>query len=140
MESKKHDLSRPRSAVRHSAAYAREATAQPGRSALKAQVEACVRQAAEDGAPPVGAAYTFRDRQSGLELDRPGLTQLRRAVQAGEVGLVYVYSLDRLSRDPKHLMLLYEEFASAGVEIRFVQGSFDIDLRGLLLGLVASGV
>ncbi len=123
---------------RHTAVYAREARADPKQSSLEAQVEACVRQAAEDGVPPVGAAYVFRDQGSGLQLGHPGLNQLRRAVQAGEVGVLYVRSPDRLSRSIANFALLREEFASAGVEIRFVEGPGDTDLRDLLSGVVAS--
>ena len=122
MQSKKFDASSELATDRHTAVYARDGAVQPEQSSLEAQVEACVRQVAEDGAPPVGAAYVYRDRQSGAELDRLGLNRLRRAVQGGEVGVVYVNSPERLSRDPQHFMLLHREFASAGVELRFVRG------------------
>ncbi|MCY4557978.1 MAG: recombinase family protein [Chloroflexi bacterium] len=138
MKSKKHDLSSE--AGRHTAVYARDSAIQQKKSTLEAQVSTCARQAVEDVVPPVVAAYVFRDRQSGSGLDRPGLTHLRQAVQAGEVGLVYVSSSERLSCVPEHRVLLYEEFAAAGVEIRFVQGSFDDHRRSRLSGLVASGV
>ncbi len=130
MESKKTGASNELATERHTAVYAREARADPGQSSLEAQVDACVRQADEDGEPPIGATYVFRDQGSGLQLDHPGLNQLRRAVQAGEVGVVYVCSPDRLLRSLHQLALLHEEFASAGVEIRFVRGSFDTNFRG----------
>ena len=120
MRTKKPKASNELATDRHTAAYARDAAVQPEQSSLEAQVDACVHLAAEDGAPPVGAAYVFRDRQSGAELHRPGLNQLRRAVQAGEVGVLYIRSLDRLSRNSQHLLALRHEFASAGVELRFV--------------------
>ena len=138
MESKKTEASNELATERHTVVYAREARADPEQSSLQAQVEACVRQAAEDGVPPVGPAYVFRDQGSGLQLDHPGLNQLRRAVQAGEVGVLYVRSPDRLSRSIANFALLREEFASAGVEIRFVEGPGDTDLRDLLSGVVVS--
>ena len=140
MESKKHELSGELATERHTAVYARNATVSPGQSSLETQVDACVRQAAEDGEPPVVAAYTFRDQGSGVQLDRPGLNDLRQAVQAGVVGVVYVDSPSRLSRNPRHLVLLCQEFTSAGVEIRLVRGSFDGNPPGSLSGLVASVV
>ena len=140
MQSKKTEASNELTAERRAAVYVREAAVQPGQSALDAQVDACVLKADEDGEPPVGAAYVFRDQGSGLQLDRRGLNQLRRAVQAGEVGVVYVYSPGRLSRSFNQLALLHEEFASAGVEIRFVRGSFDTNLRGRFPGLADPGV
>lgn len=140
MQCKKTEASNELAAERHTAVYAHVAAVQPGYSSLEAQVEVCVRQAAEDGAPPVGAACVFRDQGSGRELDRPGLNQLRRAVQAGEVGVLYVYSRSRLSRHRIRFALLYQEFVSAGVEIRFVQDAIDNHRRGRLSGSVSSGV
>jgi site-specific DNA recombinase len=125
MQSKKSDASSELAPDRHTAIYARENAVQPAQSTLDVQVEACVRQVAEDRAPEIGAAYVFRDEQSGAELDRSGLNQLRRAVRAGEVGVVYAYSLDRLSRSLRHFMLLLQEFEEAGVELRFVRGFSD---------------
>ena len=125
---------------RPTAVYVRTAAVQQDQSSLEVQVESCVRQATEDGSPAVAAAYVFRDQQSGIQLDRPGLNKLRTAVQAGEVGVVYVHSVDRLSRDLVHLALLCNEFADAGVETRFVGDSFDNNLRDRFSGLFATGV
>ena len=136
MQSNKPDDSNEMATERHTAVYAREARADPKQSSLEAQVEACVRQAAEDGVPPVSAAYVYRDQGSGLQLDHPGLNLLRRAVQAGEVGVLYARDPARLSRSLAHFASLSKEFASAGVEIRFVEGSFDTDLRDLPSGLI----
>jgi site-specific DNA recombinase len=123
---------------RPTAVYVRDAAVQQDQSSLEAQVESCVRQATEDGSPAVSDAHVFRDQQSGRDLDRPGLNKLRTAVQAGEVGVLYIHSVGRLSRSFAHFVLLYEEFAAVGVEIRFVGGSFDNNLGDRLSGLVAS--
>ena len=74
-----------------------------------------MKQAEEDGSP-VDLAQVSQERWTGANLDRPLLGQLRQAVKAGEVSVLYVYSPDRLSRNPLHLVRLFEEFASAGVE------------------------
>ena len=140
MQSKENEASNELATERHTAVYAREARADPDESSLEAQVEACVRQAAEDGVPPVGAAYVYRDQGSGLQLDHPGLNRLRQDVKAGEVGVLYARDPDRLSRSIANFALLRKEFASAGVEIHFVEGSLDTDLLDRLSGLVASGV
>ena len=139
MQSKKTEGANELGTERHTAAYARTAAVGPEQSSLEAQVDACVHQADEDGEPPIGDDYIFRDQGSGVQLDRRELDQLRRAVQAGEVGVVYVYSPDRLSRSLEHLVLLHEECASADVEIRFVRGCFGPQLRDLLSRLVAYG-
>ena len=138
MQSNKPGDSNELATERHTAVYTREAAVQPEQSSLDAQVEACVCQADQDGEPPVGADYVFRDQGSGLRLDHPGMNRLRRAVQAGEVGVLYVRSPDRLSRSIANFALLRAEFASAGVEIRFVEGPGDTDLRDLVSGVVAS--
>ena len=57
------------------------------------------------------------------------LGQLREAVQAGEVGVVYVYTADRLSSNLRNWLTLREEFASAGAELRVIWGSSD-DVAG----------
>ena len=136
MQSKKSEASSELAPDRHTAIYARENAVQPAQSTLDAQVEACVRQVAEDRAPEIGAAYVFRDEQSGAELDRSGLNQLRRAVRAGEVGVVYAYSRDRLTRSLRHLMLLIQEFEEAGVELRFVRGFSDKSLYHRLISYI----
>ena len=66
MQSKITEGSNEMATERHTAVYAREACADPKKSSLEAQVEACVRQAAADGVPAVGAAYVFRDQGNGL--------------------------------------------------------------------------
>ena len=107
------------------AIYCRNATRHPEDSTLDAQVAACVEQAEADG-ERVDPLYVYREWGSGLNFDRALLGRLREAVQAGKVRAVYVYSPYRLSRNFRHLVLLGEEFASAGVELRFVQGAVNV--------------
>ena len=59
---------------------------------------------------------------SGVSLDRPQLNRVRLMVATGQVGALFAYSPDRLSRDPVDLSVLMGEFASHGVEVHFVQG------------------
>ncbi len=59
---------------------------------------------------------------SGADLDRGQLTKLRHMAAAGEFDALFVYSADRLSRDPVELLVLLREFAARGVEVHFVQG------------------
>ena len=140
MQSKKFDASSELATDRHTAVYAREGAVQPEQSSLEAQVEACVRQAAEDGVPPVNSAYVYQEQWSGADLDRPLLDELRQAVQAGKVGVVYVYSVDRLSRSLRHLMSLRKEFASAGAVLRFVRGFSDDTPKGRLPNGTGTGI
>ena len=102
------------------AIYCRVVTLRTEPNTLDAQFRKCVEQAEKDG-ERVDPLYIYRERGSGLNFDRALLGRLREAVRAGKVRAVYVRSPDRLSRSYPHLALLVEEFASAGVELRFVQ-------------------
>ena len=104
------------------AVYCREQMHRQDDSTLDAQVRECVEQAHEDG-ERVDPVYVYRERGSGLDIDRALLGRLREAVQAGKVRAVYLRSPDRLTRSLRNQALLEEEFASAGVELRFVQGA-----------------
>ncbi|GAI10599.1 unnamed protein product, partial [marine sediment metagenome] len=44
--------------------------------------------------------YRFSEAYSGLTLERPKLNELRELVRAGDIDVIVVYCLDRLSRDP----------------------------------------
>ena len=61
------------------------------------------------------------DGFSGAALDRPALEALRDAVASGWVETVLVWSVDRLSRNFAHQMLLQEESDRSGVKIVFAQ-------------------
>lgn len=101
-------------------------------TSLDTQIEQCMRQAELDG-EAVNHDYVYREQWSGADINRPVLTLLRQAVQNGEIRVVYAYSPDRLSRDPLHLLTLMEEFASAGVELRFVRGFTEDTPEGRLM-------
>lgn len=63
---------------------------------------------------------------SGSSLDRPGLAELIRAVEAGKGDVVLVYKLDRLSRSQRNIIYLLEDvFQPAGVAFVSMQESFD---------------
>ena len=125
--------------ARRVAAYARDAAHRQDESNLAAQIRACVKQAEEDGSP-VDPAYIYQEQGSGRDLDRSVLCQLRQATQAGEVGVVYVHSPERLSCDPQHFILLHQEFAFAGVELRFVKGFSSDNRDDRVCGGAAPGV
>ena len=73
------------------------------------------------------------DGFSGATLDRPALEALRDAVASGRVETVLVWSVDRLSRNFAHQMLLQEEFDRSGVKIVFAQEPDDGTPQGMLL-------
>src|SRR5579863_484193 len=72
----------------------------------------------------------------GSDLDRPGLTRLRELVKSGQVDIVIVHSVDRLSRKLAHQLLLQEEFDRAGVRLEFVTtGTADTPETKALFGM-----
>ena len=70
----------------------------------------------------VAPADVLREVASGASLERPQLNKVRLMVATGEFDALFVYSPDRLSRNPADLLMLLGEFASHGVEVHFVQG------------------
>lgn len=104
-------------------------------TSLESQREACLNKAKELGYE-VGPARILKEVYSGLEIERPLLTELREWVRNKEIDAVVVYSTDRLSRDPLHLLLLADECDKAGVYLCFVTEPMDNSMEGQLLGFV----
>jgi DNA invertase Pin-like site-specific DNA recombinase len=73
---------------------------------LASQRSACQRKAEEKGWTII---RELQDEVSGASTLRPGLTELRRMVAAGEVNTVICYSVDRLSRDLVDVLNLTRE-------------------------------
>lgn len=119
------------------ALYARVSTEDQERegTSLESQTEALLKKARELGGE-VSKECVLQEVFSGLTLDRPKLTELREWVKRKEIDAVIVYSTDRLSRDPVHLLLLVDEFEKAGVRIHFITEPLDNSLEGQLLGFV----
>lgn len=104
-------------------------------TSLRTQEEACRKYAEEQGYV-VQDDYVIKEVYSGLTLERPELEQLRNWVSNKEVDGVVVYSTDRLSRDPVHLLLLVEEIEKKGVKLHFVTEPLDNSMEGQLLSFV----
>ena len=84
-------------------------------------------------------AYVFADDGfSGATLERPALEALRDGVASGEIETVLVWSIDRLSRNFAHQILLQEEFARTGAKIVCVQEPDDATPQGMLLRQILS--
>lgn len=65
------------------------------------------------------------ENQSGVKSSRPALDKMMKAVRAGEISRVAVYSFSRYARSTSHLLSALEEFKRRGVE--FVSISENID-------------
>jgi DNA invertase Pin-like site-specific DNA recombinase len=101
------------------AIYARQSrTSRTSYSSCDAQVRICWHLASE-------LSYKVRDvysdeGESSESLDRPQLTRLLAAIDAGEVRRLIVYSIDRLTRRLFHLQELLERFNRNDVELLVV--------------------
>ena len=78
------------------------------------------------------------DGFSGATLERPALEALRDGVASGEIETVLVWSIDRLSRNFAHQILLQEEFARTGATIVCVQEPDNATPQGMLLRQILS--
>ena len=117
-------------------AYARSASViETDQTSLDLQSAEIVRLANEMnyGIDPADA---LREVASGASLDRPQLNKVRLMAATGEFDALFVYSPDRLSRNPADLLMLMGEFASHGVEVHFVQGPSASGPQAELLNLV----
>ena len=100
--------------------YARVAPHEPLNDRnLSTQVEACRRYATHHGLA-VTANQIITEVYSGATIKRPGLDRVRALTDGREVDAVIVYTLDRLSRNPAHLLFLYEEWQRIGIEVHHV--------------------
>lgn len=101
------------------AIYARQSrTSRTSYSSCDAQIRICWDLASE-------LSYKVRDvysdeGESSESLDRPQLTRLLAAIDAGEVKRLIVYSVDRLTRRLFHLQELLERFNRNDVELLVV--------------------
>ncbi len=101
-------------------------------TSLDSQLKACQDKAQELGYE-IREEYTIRETYSGLTLDRPKLDQLRQWVRDKEVDAVVAYTLDRLSRDPVHFIILQEELERNGIGLALVTEDLDNSDLGLLI-------
>jgi DNA invertase Pin-like site-specific DNA recombinase len=72
-------------------------------------------------------AHVYREKRSGKTLERPELAGLRAAARAGELGKLYIYRLDRLTRSGiRDTLGVVEELRSHGCEVVSVSDAFDL--------------
>jgi len=101
-------------------------------TSLDSQLEACLIKAHELGYE-VPEGFIFRETYSGLALDRPELSQVRELIRNQEIDGLIAYTLDRLSRDPVHFIILQGELERAGVELILVTETIDSSDLGKLI-------
>jgi site-specific DNA recombinase len=86
-------------------------------TSLQTQMENCLSYCHEKG---YEVAYRFSEAYSGLSLERPDLEKLRELVRNEAVDVIVCYSLDRLTRDPGHGVILTQELEKHGVKLETV--------------------
>ncbi len=101
-------------------------------TSLQSQLDACLVKSRELGYE-TPSEFTISETYSGLSLDRPKLNQLREWVRNKEVDAVIAYTLDRLSRDPVHFIILQEELEHNGIGLVLVTEDLDNSDLGLLI-------
>jgi len=101
-------------------------------TSLDSQLEACLNKADELGYE-VPEELIFRETYSGLALDRPILAQLRALIRNQEIDGLIAYTLDRLSRDPVHFIILQGELERAGIKLVLVTETIDSSDLGRLI-------
>lgn len=79
------------------------------------------------------------DTESGAKERREGLDALRGAVQAGKVGRVLVYRLDRFARDVLLAETLHREWTHTGVAVVSVSEAIDDSPSGQLMRTILAG-
>ncbi len=70
-------------------------------------------------------SYRFSEAYSGLSLERPKLNELRELVRNGQFDVIVCYSLDRLSRDPVHGVIITQELEKHHVGLESVTETVD---------------
>jgi DNA invertase Pin-like site-specific DNA recombinase len=104
----------------HAILYARVSTSAQERegTSLNSQVAACQKYAQEH---KYSVIKTVSESYTGADLwDRPGINEVREIIRARKAQVLVCYAIDRLSRNPAHLLILLEEAERHGARIEFV--------------------
>lgn len=124
------------------AIYARISLDRKDEAGVKRQIHLATKLAEADEAEVV-AVYTDNNISAFSGEVRPDYDKLLKAMGAGEIDVVYVYALDRLTRRTKDTLALFELCEKHNVRIRATRG-YDIDphdpasrLTIMILGLIA---
>jgi len=99
-------------------------------TSLQTQMENCLAYCREKG---YEAAHRFSEAYSGLSLERPELDRLRELVRNNTIDVIVCHSLDRLSRDPVHGVIITQELEKHGVALEAVTETVDSTEVGKLI-------
>lgn len=88
-----------------------------------------------------GPVIWYRDKFTGRTMDRPGWNKLIADVEAGRVGTVAVWRLDRLGRTAKGLTGLFEDLVRRRVNLVSIRDGLDLSTAaGRLMANVLASV
>jgi site-specific DNA recombinase len=102
-------------------------------TSLKTQLEACNEYCQ---AKDYQVFRQFKESYSGLTLDRPKLNELRELVRTSSIDIIVIYCLDRLSRDPTHGVIIFQELEKHGVILEAVTEIVDSTELGKLINYI----
>ncbi len=122
-------------AMSNGAIYCRVSTDNQERegTSLQTQLEACLKYCHDKD---YEVFYRFSEAYSGLSLERPELDKLRELVRNEQIDVVVCYSLDRLSRDPGHGVILQEELEKHSVTLEAVTETVESTDLGKLISYI----
>jgi site-specific DNA recombinase len=121
--------------MKTAAVYCRVSTDNQERegTSLQTQLEACREYCQGKG---YDVSYRFSEAYSGLSLERPELDKLRELVRAEAIDVLVCYSLDRLTRDPGHGVIITQEFEKHHVTLEAVTEDVDNSELGKLISYI----
>lgn len=100
-------------------------------TSLSSQEAACKAFAKANG---LGGLSVVRESHTGSELwERPKLNEVREKIRERKIDSLICYSVDRLTRDIAHLMILMDECERHGVRALFVTEQLDDSPEGRLM-------
>jgi len=102
-------------------------------TSLQTQLEACLDYCQQKG---YAVVHQLSEAHSGLTLDRPKLNELRDLIRTGDIDVIVIYCLDRLSRDPTHGVILTQELEKHGVKPDAVTEDVDNSELGKLINYI----
>ena len=114
------------------AAYLRVSSAGQRHDSQRAEVE---RWLAGNGFDP-GEVRWYADKETGTTLKRPAMAQLEKDIFAGQIKMIVVWKLDRLSRRLKDGINLLSDWCERG--LRVVSVTQQIDLSGAVGRMMAA--
>lgn len=122
-------------AIQNAVIYCRVSTEDQEKegTSLKTQLEACESYCHARG---YNIAYRFSETYSGLGLHRPVLSTLRDTLRSENVNVIVIHSLDRLSRDPAHGVILMQEFDRLSVRLEAVTENIETSEIGRLINYI----